>query len=54
MAQRVRPSSQSGFTLIEVLVAMLILLVGVLGVVTMVDGANTGDTTVDLVIHCPA
>jgi prepilin-type N-terminal cleavage/methylation domain-containing protein len=37
---RVRPSSQSGFTLIEVLVAMLILLVGVLGVVTMVDGAN--------------
>jgi hypothetical protein len=21
---------------------------------TMVDGANTGDTTVDLVIHCPA
>ena len=40
MAPRVRPSSQSGFTLIEVLVAMLILLVGVLGVVTMVDGAN--------------
>jgi prepilin-type N-terminal cleavage/methylation domain-containing protein len=35
-----RPSSQAGFTLIEVLVAMLILLVGVLGVVTMVDGAN--------------
>jgi prepilin-type N-terminal cleavage/methylation domain-containing protein len=40
MVSRVRPSSQSGFTLIEVLVAMLILLVGVLGVVTMVDGAN--------------
>src|SRR5215213_8153579 len=40
MAARARPSSQAGFTLIEVLVAMLILLVGVLGVVTMVDGAN--------------
>src|SRR5687768_8653245 len=40
MAPRARPSSQSGFTLIEVLVAMMILLVGVLGVVTMVDGAN--------------
>jgi prepilin-type N-terminal cleavage/methylation domain-containing protein len=39
-SSRVRPSSQAGFTLIEVLVAMLILLVGVLGVVTMVDGAN--------------
>jgi prepilin-type N-terminal cleavage/methylation domain-containing protein len=37
---RARPSSQSGFTLIEVLVAMSILLVGVLGVVTLVDGAN--------------
>jgi prepilin-type N-terminal cleavage/methylation domain-containing protein len=40
MAPRVRPSSQSGFTLVEVLVAMFILLVGVLGVVTLVDGAN--------------
>src|SRR5215218_8896295 len=40
MAPRSRSSSQAGFTLIEVLVAMLILLVGVLGVVTMVDGAN--------------
>ena len=37
---RARASSQSGFTLIEVLVAMSILLVGVLGVVTLVDGAN--------------
>jgi prepilin-type N-terminal cleavage/methylation domain-containing protein len=35
-----RPSSQSGFTLIEVLVAMSLLLVGILGVVTLVDGAN--------------
>jgi prepilin-type N-terminal cleavage/methylation domain-containing protein len=32
--------SQRGFTLIEVLVAITILLVGVLGVVAMVDGAN--------------
>ena len=39
-SSRARPSSQSGFTLIEVLVAMTILLVGVLGVVTLVDGAN--------------
>jgi prepilin-type N-terminal cleavage/methylation domain-containing protein len=38
--------NQSGFTLIEVLVAITILLVGVLGVVSMVDGANavTGKT----------
>src|SRR5215207_925313 len=40
MASRSRSTAQDGFTLIEVLVAMLILLVGVLGVVTMVDGAN--------------
>jgi prepilin-type N-terminal cleavage/methylation domain-containing protein len=40
MVSRAHPSSQSGFTLVEVLVAMMILLVGVLGVVTMVDGAN--------------
>jgi len=33
-------NSQRGFTLIEVLVAITILLVGVLGVVAMVDGAN--------------
>src|SRR5688572_21830150 len=35
-----RAPAQHGFTLIEVMVAMLILLVGVLGVVAMVDGAN--------------
>ena len=40
MASRARPTAQDGFTLIEVLVAMMILLVGVLGVVTLVDGAN--------------
>jgi prepilin-type N-terminal cleavage/methylation domain-containing protein len=40
MAPRSRSSSEAGFTLIEVLVSILILLVGVLGVVTMVDGAN--------------
>jgi prepilin-type N-terminal cleavage/methylation domain-containing protein len=33
-------SSQRGFTLVEVMVAVTILLVGVLGVVAMVDGAN--------------
>jgi prepilin-type N-terminal cleavage/methylation domain-containing protein len=40
------PAGESGFTLIEVLVAIVILLVGVLGVVSMVDGANavTGKT----------
>jgi prepilin-type N-terminal cleavage/methylation domain-containing protein len=40
MASRARFTDQAGFTLVEVLVSMLILLVGVLGVVTMVDGAN--------------
>ena len=37
-----RPSArdQRGFTLVEVMVAIFILLVGVLGVVSMVDGAN--------------
>src|SRR5215212_5834569 len=40
MASRSRSTAQAGFTLIEVLVAMMILLVGVLGVVTLVDGAN--------------
>ena len=34
------PRSQRGFSLIEVLVAITVLLVGVLGVVAMVDGAN--------------
>ena len=37
---RVRIASQTGFTLIEVMVAITLLLVGVLGTVTMIDGAN--------------
>jgi prepilin-type N-terminal cleavage/methylation domain-containing protein len=40
MPARAYPSQEHGFTLIEVLVAMMVLLVGVLGVVTLVDGAN--------------
>jgi prepilin-type N-terminal cleavage/methylation domain-containing protein len=40
MPSRARATDQRGFTLIEVLVAIFILLVGVLGVVTLVDGAN--------------
>jgi type IV pilus assembly protein PilV len=38
---------ERGFTLIEVLVAMLILLAGVLGVVSLVDGANAETNAVD-------
>lgn len=37
---RDRPSAEHGFTLIEVLMSIAILLVGVLGVVAMADGAN--------------
>lgn len=40
-------SSERGFTLIEVLVAMFILLAGVLGVVTLVEGANAETNAVD-------
>jgi prepilin-type N-terminal cleavage/methylation domain-containing protein len=40
MLSRARLTDQRGFTLIEVLVGILLLLVGVLGVVTLVDGAN--------------
>lgn len=36
-----RTRSESGFTLVEVMVAMSVLLIGVLGTVTMVDSANT-------------
>jgi prepilin-type N-terminal cleavage/methylation domain-containing protein len=43
---RARIGSQRGFTLVEVMVAITLLLVGVLGTVTMIDGANavTGQT----------
>ena len=37
---RARPSTQHGFTLIEVLVSISILMIGVLGVVALADGAN--------------
>ena len=40
MAPCARPEGERGFTLVEVLVAILVLLVGVLGVVSMVEGAN--------------
>ena len=41
---RARTRNESGFTLIEVLVAITLLLVGVLGTVTMIDGANAVTT----------
>ena len=37
---RRHPSSEDGFTLVEVMVALFILLVGVAGSVTLIDGAN--------------
>ena len=40
MAPCARPEDERGFTLVEVMVAIMILLVGVLGVVSMVEGAN--------------
>jgi prepilin-type N-terminal cleavage/methylation domain-containing protein len=40
MPSRARFQDQRGFTLVEVLVAIVILMVGILGVVTLVDGAN--------------
>jgi prepilin-type N-terminal cleavage/methylation domain-containing protein len=39
--------SEAGFTLVEVLVAMFILLVGVLGTVQLVDGANAETNAAD-------
>jgi len=41
MTSRSPARDQRGFTLVEVMVAIFILLVGVLGVVSMVDGANS-------------
>ncbi len=37
---RARNGSQEGFTLVEVMVTMLVLLVGIAGAVTLIDGAN--------------
>jgi prepilin-type N-terminal cleavage/methylation domain-containing protein len=37
---RARNGSQDGFTLVEVMVTMLVLLVGIAGAVTLIDGAN--------------
>lgn len=38
---RIRPGSQNGFTLVEVMVALSVLMIGVLGTVAMVDSANS-------------
>jgi prepilin-type N-terminal cleavage/methylation domain-containing protein len=38
-------SDQRGFTIVEVLVASAVLLIGLLGAVTMIDGANATNTT---------
>ncbi len=42
-----RPDGEAGFTIVEVLIAMLVLIIGVLGTFTMIDGgmASTARTT---------
>jgi len=46
MAHRPCPAPQGGFTIIEVMIAMLLLLVGVLGAVALIDTASgVGSTT---------
>jgi len=45
MARLPRVHDQHGFTIVEVVVAATILVIGVLGVVTMVDGANAQTTS---------
>lgn len=47
MFTRGAPRSEAGFTLVEVLVAMFILLVGVLGTIELVDGANAETNAAD-------
>ena len=37
---RARTASENGFTLVEVMVTMMILLVGMAGAVTLINGAN--------------
>ena len=45
-SSRPRPvRSEAGFTIIEVMVAMLVLMVGVLGTVSLIDGANARTTS---------
>ena len=44
MLRRLR-SDQRGFTIIEVLIASVLLIVGLFGVVSMIDAANATDTT---------
>jgi prepilin-type N-terminal cleavage/methylation domain-containing protein len=43
--KRLRSDSERGFTIIEVMVAITLLLIAVLGVATMADGANVVSTT---------
>ena len=45
MSSRRASADQLGFTLVEVLVAIFILLVGVLGLVALIDGANAATAT---------
>lgn len=47
MSTRDALKSQTGFTLVEVLVAMFILLAGVLGTIELVDGANAETNAAD-------
>ncbi|MEP6953342.1 MAG: prepilin-type N-terminal cleavage/methylation domain-containing protein [Solirubrobacteraceae bacterium] len=45
MGRRLHISNESGFTIIEVMVAMVILLVGLAGTVTLLDQANASTTS---------
>lgn len=45
MAHRPRPARHGGFTIIEVMIAMLLLLVGVLGTIALIDTASGVGTT---------
>lgn len=45
MARRPRITQQHGFTIVEVMVAMVILLIGLAGTITLLDQANASTTT---------